>query len=271
MGIFDTVVDGATQIAEYGVSGAQRLQDIVGPVERFGIQTLGLPSAKNLDDRELVWLLGLAAFDSYTLNGECRGKLKVTFRQLQNLKDANMLNDIQFGVYEVKKGRHRGKKILAYRGTDVENEVSGVMTLLQDASLCLPNVRYLGQPIKEAISCAVKNAQLHRPDYICGHSLGGLLAECVCSETGLPGASFNAPGPWATTPENNLLSGTEYDGVQFEVHLTKNDPVSLYGGYLGPECSHVGHPVWHPGVGLKKDDLIANHKMELMLNDLEKR
>ena len=44
--------------------------------------------------------------------------------------------------------------------------------------------------------------------------------------------------------------------------------MSLFGSYMGPECSHVGHPIWHPGVGT--DDVIANHKMELMLNDLEK-
>ena len=171
-------------------------------------------------------------------------------------------------MYEVVEGRHRGKKVLAYRGTDVSNEVSAVSTLLQDLSLGLPNCSYLEQPIRSAISCAVLNAQKHRPDYICGHSLGGLLAECVCSETGISGASFNAPGPWAATPENNLIEGKQYDGVRFEVHLTRHDPVSLFGSYLGPECSHVGHPVWHSGVG--EQDVLANHSMQLLVDDLDK-
>ena len=106
------------------------------------------------------------------------------------------------------------------------------------------------------------------PDYICGHSLGGLIAECVCSETGIPGASFNAPGPWSAVTSNNLLTGNKYNVVKFEVHLTRNDPVSLFGGILGVAVSHVGHPIWRLGVGV--DDCGANHKMELMLNDLEK-
>ena len=44
--------------------------------------------------------------------------------------------------------------------------------------------------------------------------------------------------------------------------------MSLFGGILGVAVSHVGHPIWRLGVGV--DDCGANHKMELMLNDLEK-
>ena len=266
MGILD-LIGSASQVAQCVVQGAQRAQDTVGAVQRIGIQALDFPATKKLNDKELVLLLALAALDSYTLAGDCKGKLRVITKQFQNLKHTNMLNNIQFGVYEIVGGRHIGKTILAYRGTDVSDEASAVTTLLQDASLGLPNVPYLGQPIKGAISTAVSVAQQHKPDLICGHSLGGLLAECVCSEMGLSGASFNAPGPWTQTPEHNLLSGDKYNGVQFEVHLTRNDPVSLFGSYLGPECSHVGSPVWHKGVGV--GDIVANHRMELLLEELE--
>ena len=179
-----------------------------------------------------------------------------------------MDNNIQFGVYEISKGKHKSKKILAYRGTDLHDTGAAQVTLLQDASLSLPQVPYLGRPIKEAISSAVEDALEQKPDFICGHSLGGLITECVCGETGIPGASFNAPAPWSSLPLHNLLSGDKYDKVKFEVHLTKNDIVSLFGGFPGVSLSHVGHPIWHQGVGT--DDIIANHKMELMLKDLEK-
>ena len=259
MGLMDWM-----DVAERVIKGLQRVQDQVGPIERLAIQALGSASTINLDDDFLTFLLALAAFDTYTLLGNCNGRLELKISQFQNLLGSNMQNKIQYGLYEISEGRHKGKKILAYRGT----EVSGLVTLLQDISLALPSLTYFGQPIKEAIDSAVEITLKHKPDFICGHSLGGLIAECVCSETGIPGASFNAPGPWSTIPSNNLLTGNKYNGVKFEVHLTRNDPVSLFGSYMGPECSHVGHPLWHPGVGT--DDVIANHKMELMLNDLEK-
>ncbi|KAL5252391.1 hypothetical protein ACHWQZ_G015231 [Mnemiopsis leidyi] len=261
MGLMDWM-----DVARGVVKSVQRVQDQVGPLERMAIQAMGSPSSKNLDDNLLTYLLALAAFDSYTLSGNCRGSLTLMITQFQNLNGSNMQNKLQFGIYEISEGRYSGKKILAYRGTDV----TGLVTLLQDVSLALPSLSYLGQPIREAISCAVEDALKQKPDFICGHSLGGVIAECVCSETGIPGASFNAPGPWSILPIHNLLTGDKYDGVKFEVHLTRNDPVSLFGGFLGPECTHVGRPIWHSGFGSESDNVIANHKMNLMLSELEK-
>ena len=185
MGLMDWM-----DVAERVVKGVQRVQDQVGPIERLAIQALGSASTINLDDNFLTFLLALAAFDSYTLLGNCNGRLELKISQFQNLLGSNMQNKIQYGLYEISEGRHKGKKILAYRGT----EVSGLVTLLQDISLALPSLTYFGQPIKEAIDSAVEITLKHKPDFICGHSLGGLIAECVCSETGIPGASFNAPG-----------------------------------------------------------------------------
>ena len=203
------------------VEGVQTEVDALGPYEEVLADALGAASSVSLDDKELTYLLALAAYDSYTLSGDCGGLLSLENRQFQNSEGCNMDNNIQFGVYEISKGKHESKKILAYRGTDLHDKGAAQVTLLQDASLSLPQVPYLGRPIKEAISSAVEDALEQKPDFICGHSLGGLITECVCGETGIPGASFNAPAPWSSLPLHNLLSGDKYDKVKFEVHLTK--------------------------------------------------
>ena len=98
--------------------------------------------------------------------------------------------------------------------------------------------------IREAIGWAVQEATNHEPDFICGHSIGGLIAECVCAHTGLKGAAFNAPGPWAPSG-NNLVDGDNYKNIPFEIHNTKGDVVSLFGSAAGPKSSHIGKPKWH--------------------------
>ena len=249
------------------VNGVQNLQDAVASGERLVLELLERPASQRLNDNELVLLLALAASDSYTLSGSCRGKLEIIYKQYLN---AAHDKHIQFGVYKVTTGIYKGKKILAYRGTDMSNVVSATRTIAQDLSLTFP-LNMFGLPIREAIQRAVGFAEEHRADYICGHSLGGLLAECVCGKLGLPGASFNAPGPWSPYPWYNLLrpehSGAKYDGAKFEVHLTRHDPISLFGSGLGPECSHVGKPVWHDGLGHK--ELLKNHGIELLIKNLE--
>ena len=260
--------EGITDFVEDAVEVVQVVQEDAGELTQAVAEVLDTPFSVNLDDQELVFLLALAAKNSYSLSGECRGRLELRNSQAQDSEGNNMDNNIQFGVYEVLDGKHKGKKILAYRGTDLSDKGSAQVTLLQDASLALPSLSNLGKPIKEAISSAVEDALEQKPDFICGHSLGGLITECVCSETGIPGASFNAPGPGGTIPANNLLTGDKYKGVKFEVHLTEHDPVSLFGGMMGVAVSHVGKPIWHVGVGA--DNAIANHKMSLILNDLEK-
>ena len=247
---------------------AQTKVNVVGHYKEVLADALGADFSVSLDDKELTYLLALAASDSYTLSGDCGGLLSLESLQFQNSEGNNMDNNIQFGAYKISKGKHKDKKILAYRGTDLHDKGAAQVTLLQDVSLVLPQVPYLGRPIKEAISSAVEDALQQKPDFICGHSLGGLIAECVCGETGIPGASFNAPAPWSSLPLHNLLSGDKYKDTKFEVHLTEHDIVSLFGGFPGVSLSHVGHPIWHPGVGA--DDVMANHKMDLMVEVLEK-
>ena len=235
--------------------------DVFGLVKKHVIEPVapGLvntPSSKRLNDKELLLLLARAAWDSYSLSGDCTG-LELRDKQRQNSEGDNWLNGIQYGLYEILGGKHKGKKILAFRGTDLSNAVSGGMTLLQDLSVAFPAHGGPVAPIKLAIKAAVKATWDKDPDFICGHSLGGLIAECVCGETGKPGASFNAPGPWGVVPSNNLLTGDKYDGVKFEVNLTRRDPVSQVGSYMGPDHSHVGSPIWHDGSDHLMDPMIA--------------
>lgn len=220
-----------------------------------------LSFSKKLDDKDLILLLALAARDSYNLSGNCRGRLKLVQKEAQNAKDFNnMLKFLQWGLYEILDGKHRGKKILAYRGTDLKDVVTSSVTILQDISLIIPG-GLNGQPIRLAIKDAVGIAMNKDPDFICGHSLGGLIAECVCGETGKYGASFNAPGPWGAIPTNNLLTGDKYKEAKFEAHLTSDDLVSNFGSLAGPEYSHVGIPIWHSEGG---------HGIEAMVKNLDK-
>ena len=111
---------------------------------------------------------------------------------------------LQFGVYKILSGPHTSKHILAFRGT------GSAMSALQDVGIFSPQSG-LGQMFRKIVISAVAKTRELKPDYICGHSLGGLLAECVCSETGIAGAAFNAPGPWSPDARNNLTFGNRLD------------------------------------------------------------
>jgi hypothetical protein len=91
----------------------------------------------------------------------------------------------------------------------------------------------------------VEVARKIKPDLITGHSLGGLLAEVVASYTRIPGIAFNSPGPVGFITETPLHNKNKkhYKGLQFEVHLRENDPVSQ----LNYEWHINSSPIWHPG------------------------
>ena len=90
-------------------------------------------SAVNLDDKDLSWLLARAAWDCYKFTGEdFNGRLKLLDSIAQNSKSDNKYNILQCGLYEILDGRHEGKKILAYRGTDKSDFLSASVTLTQD-------------------------------------------------------------------------------------------------------------------------------------------
>ena len=105
----------------------------------------------------------------------------------------------------------------------------------------------------------VEVAKELKPDLITGHSLGGLIAEVVASHTRIPGIAFNSPGPVGFITETPLYNKdkTFYKGLQFEVHLRENDPVSQ----LNYEWHINKSPIWHPG---------SNHGSDFMAIDIQK-
>ncbi len=162
-------------------------------------------------------------------------------------------NVLQWGIYEIQDGPLANKKILAYRDTDL------IIGVNQDLSIALIDN---GDYIRKVIKLAKNVANDNKVDYLCGHSLGGLIAEAVCSHWGIPGASFNAPGPRSSIEKNNLADGNKYNGVSFEVHVTSNDPVSWLGSAGGSNSSHIGKPHWHYHKG--------GHSMKSLREDIEK-
>ncbi len=106
-----------------------------------------------------------------------------------------------------------------------------------------------GPTIKRVIDLAVEIALEQKATMVCGHSLGGLIAEVVCTRTGIPGASFNAPGPFGII---NLCNIDKASGVPFECHLTEGDIVSKVGNHIGDPIMHY-HGKGHGISDLKKE------------------
>lgn len=84
-----------------------------------------------------------------------------------------------------------------------------------------------------------------KPDFVTGHSLGGFYAEIASATFGLPGASFNTPGPRAVLPGNSFLPPNPKLNVGFSVHNTLGDPLGSIGSLAGADFSHVSKPVWY--------------------------
>jgi len=150
----------------------------------------------------------------------------------------NSQDRIQAGLY-VRDGC--AAAIVAYRGT------VSLKGLLQDMALGLPFARLaVKKAVKEACSFYRRCAAYH-PDkhiYITGHSLGGYIAEAAASYVGADGAVFNSPGPWSVNPLKNSAGWLRGN---FEVHLTRDDPLA-FAFFPKPESSHhICKPIWHPG------------------------
>ena len=150
-------------------------------------------------------------------------------------------NAIQWATYTILQGEHQGKKILAYMGTDFSNfeQVAADIFSVPFATDLMRNMR------DEAV--AIANAE--SPDYITGHSLGGILAELVCSETGIPGASFAALGAFdpysqadqelGNTSYNGLVENNMHQNTAFEVVMNTYDIASAIASIDGSACSHI--------------------------------
>jgi len=92
---------------------------------------------------------------------------------------------LQWGWYEIGHGPHQGKTVLAFMGTDLNN----IEQIIASTAGLVLYQEILTEMKNEAV--AVANDL--KPDFVTGHGIGGFLAELVCSETGISGASFAAP------------------------------------------------------------------------------
>merc|ERR1712151_1241040 len=78
---------------------------------------------------------------------------------------------------------------------------------------------FTGNLIRAAASEAESIAKKYKPDFLSGHSLGGFLAEIVCSHLGIPGASFATSGPL----RSRRLLGKKYGGVKWKAVVNRKD------------------------------------------------
>jgi hypothetical protein len=150
-------------------------------------------------------------------------------------------NAIQWATYTILQGEHKDKKILSYMGTDFSNfeQVVADIFSVPFATDLMRNMRDEAVAIANAVS----------PDYITGHSLGGILAELVCSETGIPGASFAVLGAFdpfskadqesGNTSYNGLVKNSMHQDIAFVVVINNYDLASVIASLDGRACSHI--------------------------------
>jgi len=104
-----------------------------------------------------------------------------------------MMNDsidgkdaLQYATYTIKQGPYANKTILSFMGTDFSN----VEQLYAD----IWSTPFASDMMTTMATEAADVANRLQPDFVTGHSLGGIIAEMVCSMTGFKGASFGAIG-----------------------------------------------------------------------------
>ncbi|CAE7638156.1 STK36 [Symbiodinium microadriaticum] len=161
----------------------------------------------------------------------------------QIVESMNSDNHVQAACYipETKQTCGCGMGIVAIRGT------VSFRGLLQDLAVGTPFMRRaIRHAIKEACSfylkCKAKHPTLEL--YITGHSLGGFIAQAAATYVDAEGAVFNCPGPVAVTPWKVLVGPHR---PNFEVHLTRDDPLA-FSFFPKPEnFHHIAWPQWHPG------------------------
>ena len=145
--------------------------------------------------------------------------------------------------YLVRRGGYKGKTILAFRGTHNRNQV------LQDLHLAAGG----GRRIRRVVSQALEAHREHDPDWVTGHSLGGMLAEIVASHTGSPGVAFAPPGP--VLDRTNLANGDRHACRPFKVVVHRKDfiaqacqriPVGKEGGYGNSHIVEARDIHWLP-------------------------
>mmetsp|Transcript_5382 Transcript_5382/g.8481 ORF Transcript_5382/g.8481 Transcript_5382/m.8481 type:complete len:702 (-) Transcript_5382:184-2289(-) len=141
---------------------------------------------------------------------------------------------VQWSLYEIKDGEHAGETILSYMGTDFMNNA-------EQAVADVWGLPYSKPMMYTMVLEATEIAEQLNPTYITGHSLGGFIAQGVCTETGIPGASFGGIGGHDPgSAETTIFRNNYHHGVRFEVVMNSYDIVArTVASMEGSECSFI--------------------------------
>mmetsp|Transcript_28531 Transcript_28531/g.37328 ORF Transcript_28531/g.37328 Transcript_28531/m.37328 type:complete len:248 (+) Transcript_28531:56-799(+) len=187
-------------------------------------------STQPLNDQSLLKILARCSYDAYEMNG----KFDVyDWVKVLEVYDESSGNEVGAVLYEIIQGDHTNKTILTFRGSWSVKDWLTDATLIERADF-MPYVTFAREILCNSGA-----------DYVTGHSLGAITAEAAASWVGVEGAAFNGPGPKSSQQSKNL-AGDAYDGVKFEVHLTRGDLISPFGESLeDADETHIGTPIWH--------------------------
>lgn len=211
-----------------------------------------LPEQNELGSREdLLYAMGTCArlcYGTGSIEGESWGKVDPPLNGEgwhvveQVCETMHSEDKIQAALYFKDNAPQLKMGIIAFRGTASRKGVIEAITTV------LPAARYYA---KKAIIEACEfyeMCQAQYPDhhlYVTGQSLGGYIAEAMASFQDADGAAFNSPGPWKEITFTVQATG-EYR-PDFEVHLTRDDPLA-FALFPKPENSrHICTPIWHEG------------------------
>mmetsp|Transcript_81960 Transcript_81960/g.155661 ORF Transcript_81960/g.155661 Transcript_81960/m.155661 type:complete len:322 (-) Transcript_81960:286-1251(-) len=211
-----------------------------------------LPETNELGSREdLLHAMGICArlcYGTGSVEDETWGKIDPPlngegWRVVEQVCETmHSESKIQAALYLRDGAPHLKMGIIAFRGT------ASRKGLIESISLAVPVARlYVKHAVMEACSfyqmCQAKYPGLHL--YVTGQSLGGYIAESCASFEDADGAAFNSPGPWR--PLSVTVQATGHWRPDFEVHLTRDDPLA-FAVFPKPENSkHICHPIWHEG------------------------
>eukprot|EP00751_Fragilariopsis_kerguelensis_P014946 CAMPEP_0170778130 /NCGR_PEP_ID=MMETSP0733-20121128/12205_1 /TAXON_ID=186038 /ORGANISM="Fragilariopsis kerguelensis, Strain L26-C5" /LENGTH=803 /DNA_ID=CAMNT_0011121489 /DNA_START=167 /DNA_END=2578 /DNA_ORIENTATION=- len=117
---------------------------------------------------------------------------------------------LQWGTYTINQGLYSGKTILAYMGTKpgMEN-LEQVIADVWSVPLGNDMMRNMTDDAVAIALTVMEEVGGKENLFITGHSLGGIVAELVCSELGIEGASFGAIGaydPFSVADQEGLDS-----------------------------------------------------------------
>mmetsp|Transcript_21741 Transcript_21741/g.22490 ORF Transcript_21741/g.22490 Transcript_21741/m.22490 type:complete len:257 (+) Transcript_21741:73-843(+) len=188
--------------------------------------------SQDLKDIEIIKLMVICSEDVYKLE-QILTKEQLTLEKYE--KESNDTNNnLQYGYYKILQGTYAGQTILSFRGLD---SLRGTKQLIDFGSG--------GDYIRQCINEAVEIAKLLTPNWVCGHTIGGVYAECISSALGISGAAFNTLGPWSPYVNYNILPDLKHQDAKFVVFNTYADPIC----HLWGDRHIVNSVIWTKHMG----------------------